>query len=163
MYTSQTRTLRFAGARDSFELEALVQEVFTRAFEPRTRLAYDGLRPYAGFLNGIARNVVLDRVRKDARHQEVATAPEVIDSVHAIEVELPADEQRGRDLVQTFLDSMCTDEDRALFALRYDQELSQVDAAAAAKLTRIKIRRWETKFRARLLRFLKRSDYVRDR
>ena len=41
-------------------------------------------------------------------------------------------------------------------------ELSQVDAAQAAGITRIQIRRWETKFRARLLRFLKRADYVRD-
>jgi RNA polymerase sigma factor (sigma-70 family) len=162
MYKSQTTTMRFAGARDAFELEALVQEVFTRAFEPRTRLAYDGLRPYGAFLNGIAKNIILDRLRKDARHGEVLTAPDELDRVTGAEPVVSADEQHGRGLVATFLASSCSDRDRALYALRYERDLSQTDAATEARLTRIQVRRWEADFRERLLRFLKRCDYVRD-
>lgn len=164
MYTSNAQSTRFAGVRDSFELESLVQEVFARAFEERARLAYDGIRPYAAFLNGIARNLVLDRLRKQARHGEVLAAPDVLDATAAadVEQETSEDERRGRELVLRFLDTECDARDRLLYAARFGRELSQVDAAAATGHTRIQVRRWETKFRERLLRFLKRADYVRD-
>jgi RNA polymerase sigma-70 factor (ECF subfamily) len=163
MYTTNDKPTRYAGARDAFELESFVQEVFARAFEPRARLAYDGTRPYGAFLNGIARNLVLDHLRRQARHGEVLTAPDVLDSTAA---EAPdraeaEDEKRARELVTTFL-ATCDERDRTLYELRYERELSQVDAARAAGLTRIRVRRWESKFRDRLLRFLKRADYVRD-
>jgi RNA polymerase sigma-70 factor (ECF subfamily) len=162
MYMSQTTTMRFAGARDSFELEALVQEVFARAFEPRVRVAYDGLRPYSAFLNGIAKNIILDRLRKDARHGEVLTAPDELDKASDAVPAVAADDREGSGLVATFLATTCSDRDRALYTMRYERDLSQEDAAAEARLTRIQVRRWETDFRARLLRFLKRCDYVRD-
>ena len=165
MYTTNDKPTRYAGVRDTFELESCVQEVFTRAFEERARLAYDGLRPYAAFLNGIARNLVLDGLRKQARHGEVLAAPDVLDATAAVEPthEATEDERRGRELVTRFLETECDDRDRTLYSLRYERELSQVDAAREAGITRIRVRRWETKFRARLLRFLKRADYVRDR
>jgi RNA polymerase sigma-70 factor (ECF subfamily) len=164
MYTTNDKPTRFAGVRDSFELESLVQEVFARAFEERARLAYDGLRPYGGFLRGIGRNLVLDRLRKQARHGEVLAAPEVLDATPHVgtEPEISEDERRGRELVMRFLETECDERDRTLYAARYERELSQVDAAQATGRTRIQVRRWETKFRERLLRFLKRADYVRD-
>ncbi len=164
MYTSNDKPIRFPGVRDSFELESFVQEVFARAFEDRTRLAYDGVRPYGAFLNGIAKNLVLDWLRKQARHGEVLATPEVLDAAGAAEPpawEGSEDERRGRALVAEFLETACDGRDRALYALRHERELSQDDAAREAGLTRIQVRRWETKFRARLLRFLKRADYVR--
>jgi RNA polymerase sigma-70 factor (ECF subfamily) len=164
MYTTNDKPVRFPGVRDSFELESLVQEVFTRAFEARARLAYDGVRPYGAFLNGIARNIVLDQLRKQARHGEILAAPDVLDTTTAGEPpewEVSEDERRGRALVAEFLETECDDRDRSLYALRHERELSQGDAARQAGLTRIQVRRWETKFRARLLRFLKRAGYVR--
>jgi RNA polymerase sigma factor (sigma-70 family) len=166
MYTSNDKPIRFPGVRDSYDLESFVQEVFARAFEARTRLAYDGVRPYGAFLNGIARNLVLDRLRKRARRGEILAAPDTLDAVGADEPpggELTEDDRRGRALVAEFLDTACDERDRTLYTLRYERELSQADAAHQAGLTRIQIRRWETKFRARLLRFLKRADYVRER
>lgn len=163
MYTTNDRPTRFSGVRDSFELESFVQEVFARAFEARARLAYDGVRPYGAFLNGIARNLVLDRLRKQARHHEILAAPEVIDTAvfEAPEPET-SEEKRGRELVARFLVDECDERDRTLYRLRHERGLSQVDSAQAAGLTRIQVRRWETKFRGRLLRFLKRADYVRE-
>lgn len=160
MYNVDASMARFGGVRDSFELESYVQEVFTRAFEPRTRMAYDGVRPYGAFLIGIARHVVLDHLRSTARHGEVITAPEVIDATAAPQP-ITDDERRGRDLIVAFLENECDERDRKLYELRYRGERTQHDAAAAAGLSRIQVRRWETKFRARLLRFLKRADYVR--
>lgn len=164
LYSSDDKPMRFAGIHSSYELESLVQEVFTRAFAPRARLAYDGLRPYEAFLIGIARNIVIDQLRRQARHGEVIEAPDVIDRTHAVPLEpseVSRDERHGSELVVAFLKTACDDRDRRLYALRYERELSQVDAAHEAGLTRIQVRRWETKFRERLLRFLKRADYVR--
>lgn len=164
MYTTNDTPTRFPGVRDSFELESFVQETFARAFDERARLAYDGLRPYGAFLNGIAKNLVLDRLRKQARRGEVLASPDVIaTAVDVSALEASEEDKRARELVTRFLDTDCDDRDRTLFRLRYERELSQADAATAAGLTRIQVRRWESKFRARLLRFLKRADYVRDR
>lgn len=164
MYTSNGNSTRFPGVNAPFDLESLVQEVFVRAFEPRARLAYDGVRPYGAFLVGIARNIVLDQLRRRARHGEVLEAPEQLDALAADEAATPDEEERrGRDLVFTFLESTCDDRDRRMYALRFSQELSQEDAAREAGLTRIQIRRWEVKFRKRLLQFLRRADYVRSK
>jgi RNA polymerase sigma factor (sigma-70 family) len=165
MYQSDGQPMRFRGFTSSFELESLVQEVFARAFAPRARLAYDGLRPYGAFLFGIARNVALDQLRRQARRGEVIAPADVVDQAAALDrdpAEISEDERRGRELVVAFLDTACDDRDRLLYGLRYERELSQVDAAREAQLTRIQVRRWESKFRARLLRFLKRAGYVRD-
>lgn len=165
MYSVDDTPTRYRGVSDSLELESYVQEVFARAFQPRARLNYDGIRPYRAFLLGVARNLVLDQLRRDARHGEVITAPDVIDAAVAaprVDSELSRDEQRGRELVSEFLSSACDARDRELYDLRYERDLSQVDAGASAGLTRIQVRRWETKFRARLLRFLKRAGYARE-
>jgi RNA polymerase sigma-70 factor (ECF subfamily) len=164
MYLTDGQPTRFAGMSSSFELEGVVQEVFARAFAPAARRTYDGVRPYGGFLIGIARNVMLDQLRRRARRGEVLTAPALLDEVGAATpAEEPEEERAGRVLVQAFLDQACEDRDRRLYDLRYRRELSQVDAAREAGLTRIQVRRWETRFRERLLRFLKRAGYLRDR
>jgi RNA polymerase sigma-70 factor, ECF subfamily len=150
----------FAGYHQPYELENAVQEVFTRAFAPQARLSYDGLRPYGAFLHGIARHVVLDRLRRLGTRRE---SIELVDTAGpAPEYEDSLDERRGHELVQGFLREACDQRDRTLFALRFEDDLSQLAAAGAAGLTRIQVRRWETKFRARLLRYLKRARYARE-
>lgn len=169
MYTSSGQPTSFPGIVAPFELEGAVQEVFARALTARARASYDGLRPYEGFLVGIARNVVLDRLRKQARRGERIEMPEVIEqrAVAAGATAAPPapeqslDERRGRDLVQAFLAAECKGRDLELYRLRYEDELSQVATAEAAGLTRIQIRRWEAGFRGRLLRYLKRQRYDR--
>ena len=49
------------------DIEAILQETFVRAFSPKARGAYDGLRPYSAFLLGVARNVLLDEYRRHRR------------------------------------------------------------------------------------------------
>ena len=175
MYSRSGEMQRFAGYHSPFELEAAVQEVFARAFTERARLAYDGIRAYTSFLYGIAKNVALDELRKRARSGEVIAPVETVESAAqdagAAAVAGPAgagaiaedlDTRRGQSLVEAFLADECRDRDRALFSLRYREELSQEQAAQRAGLTRIQLRRWETKFKKRLLRYLKRMDYVRE-
>lgn len=164
MYQRDGAPASFAGVRSPFELENVLQEVFARAFTEQARTSYDGLRPYLGFLCGIARNVILDQLRKSARRKEVIEAPESLERAAAPADHTPGeslDDRQAHVLVRQFLSDECDDRDRRLYELRFDRELSQQAAAEEAKLTRIQIRRWERKFKARLLRFLKRANYVR--
>ena len=56
--------VRGGAMRGTLEVENTVLETFARAFEPRTRESYDGVRPYGHFLLGIARNVLLEQTRQ---------------------------------------------------------------------------------------------------
>jgi RNA polymerase sigma factor (sigma-70 family) len=168
VYSSAGQPASFAGFSSPTELEGVVQEVFARAFAPRARLAYDGLRPYIGFLIGISRNVALDDLRRRARRGETLVAPEGIElaaaaddaAPEAREVAESLDRRRARELVASYLSEECDERDRRLYQLRFDEELPQTEAAERAGLTRIQVRRWETGFKARLLRYLKRADFV---
>lgn len=152
------------GLTQPFELETAVQEVFLRAFKERARLSYDGIRPYRDFLAGITKHVVLDELRKRQRRRtEPMTALDLervapVDPADSPEASLEV--KQAILTVERFLRDECDDKDRRLYALRYGEERSQSDAARAAGLTRIQVRRWETKFRDRMLRYLKRVKYV---
>lgn len=151
--------------RSPFEVENAVQETFSRAFEERTRLAFDGVRRYIDFLCGISKHVVLSDLRKRGRELpvgevELVAAASAEQRIAQPDVQESLEERQARELVQRFLAEDCDERDRRLYALRYQDDLAQEAAASAAELTRIQVRRWETKFRARLLRYLKRARYV---
>lgn len=48
----------FRGFFDPVDRDDAAQSIFLAAFEERARLSYDGLKPYAAFLRGIAHNIV---------------------------------------------------------------------------------------------------------
>src|SRR5262245_26231576 len=58
---------RVAAAATRADLADAIQEVFSRAFAPEARTAYDATRDYAPYLFVIARNVMITRHRKRAR------------------------------------------------------------------------------------------------
>lgn len=77
----------FGGFRGFFlpsDQDDAVQSVFAAAFEERTRLAYDGLQPYAAFLRGIAQNVcrrmLESRARFDRRPDVLPEPPEDVEA-----------------------------------------------------------------------------------
>lgn len=162
--TKSTNPTRFSLSQP-FELENAVQEIFTRAFSERARLAYDGLRPYRDFLFGIGKHVALDELRRRHRQAGTPSAEEVeLESIPDTDPDASPEESLGAKqaiaTVAAFLAEECDEKDRRLYLLRYGDDLSQEATADAAGLTRIQIRRWETKFRERLLRYLKRVKYV---
>jgi RNA polymerase sigma-70 factor (ECF subfamily) len=167
MYSTSGQSARHPGFASAFDLESAVQETFTRAFDPRARATYDGLRPYSGFLLGIARRVALDALRQSARRRERIEPPDAVSSYATIPVpgeDLAADvdQRRAEELVRAFLADTCSEQDLRLYRLRYEEDRSQEATASDLGLTRIQVRRWERKFRERLLRYLKRADYVRE-
>ncbi len=151
----------FQGA---LEVENTVLETFARAFEPRTRQAYDGVRPYQHFLVGIARNVLLEQ----ARQREVAVGLEPFEEVggeavsEGMESARILEDQEVEGLLSDFKDGLSTEE-RRLFELRFGEEgLAQEGAAERLGMTRIQVRRRELGLKTRLLEFLQSKGYLED-
>ncbi|MEM7157542.1 MAG: sigma-70 family RNA polymerase sigma factor [Myxococcota bacterium] len=162
-FQSAGRHHRFVGYRSAFELHDALHETFRRAFEPRARERYDGLRPYGPYLRAIARNVVLRGFRaREVQFPEVREDGEAADS--SIEIvdetrETPEQEvgrAQIRGVVQRFLDTLPKD-DRRLLELRFVEGKSQRDAADALGLGRQRVRGRETKLRQQMLRFLRKQ------
>jgi len=132
------------------EVPDLVQDVFTRAFEPGTRRRFDGLRQYGPYLGQITRNVVVDYLRKQSRQvaaerdmvlEEITLAP----GAESISPGEGAD-QRTMTLVRRYVAGLSPDLRRVHDAL-YVQGLSQRDAALVLGLGRQVVRSMEAKLR----------------
>jgi len=157
----------FAHLQGALEVENTVLETFARAFEPRTRLAYDGVRPYAQFLMGIARNVVLEQSR--SREVVAGLGPQDEGSVVNWElgaaagdgggVEQQLEDQEVEALLRSFKEALSPQE-RELFELRFTEGLAQESAAERVGLTRIQVRRREKGLKQRLLDFLQARGYL---
>lgn len=156
----------FERLRSELELENTVLEVFARAFEPRARGVYDGIRPFEHFLMGIARNVLLEEARNREhpsgggtdfdRQLESALGdeapPDAVQQLVDGELEaLLAQFRRGLDA-----------EEARIYELRFVDELAQEDAAQRLGLSRTQLRRRELALKKRLLEFLKARGYLRD-
>lgn len=145
--------------RDPDEQRVIVQEVFVRAFADRARNAYDGLRPYRPYLLTIAKNVMIDRAR--ARSTEAARTTEIdVDAIIsgdlaiAGEIEETIEQQELRAAAAAYVETL--DEGRRAFVrLRFDQDLSQADVAAALGVTRRRVRTLEGRVMTGLRKFLK--------
>jgi RNA polymerase sigma factor (sigma-70 family) len=156
----------FDRLRSELELENTVLEVFARAFEPRARGVYDGVRPFEHFLMGIARNVLLEEARNREHpsgingeleaHIETALSqtPEV-----GLEQQLVDRELEG--LLAQFRHAL-NEQDAVIYQLRFGEELAQEEAAERMGLSRIQLRRRELALKKRLLDFLKLHGYLRD-
>jgi RNA polymerase sigma factor (sigma-70 family) len=157
-----------SGERVNFgatELGDLVQEVFVRAFSPRSRLHYDGNRPYGPYLGQIARNTVSDHWRVIRRQVALDVTP-LLDalSLETDAIEKTPERWAEREtiaVVERYLASLEPDVRRVHEAL-YVQGLSQRDAATALGLGRQAIRGIEARLRAGLRRELRRTGQMPD-
>lgn len=159
----------FAHLQGALEVENTVLETFARAFEPRTRLAYDGVRPYAQFLMGIARNVVLEQ----SRSREVVAGLGPQDEGSTLDWESGAlsggqesleqqlEDQEVEALLRDFKQGL-SQEERELFELRFTEGLAQESAAERVGLTRIQVRRREKGLKQRLLEYLQSRGYLQN-
>lgn len=161
VFESGGQRRRFVGYGSGFELQDALHETFRRAFEPRARDAYDGIRPYGPYVKTIARNLVLRGFRDRERlFPSLDEAPPEVRDVTPIALEAaPSPERAVHDrqvaaLVADFLAGL-EPQDRALVELRFERGLSQRDAAEALGLGRQRIRTRERNLRRRLLAYLR--------
>lgn len=171
VFQSQGRALRFAGYREPFDLDNALAETFLRAFKESARLGYDGLHPFSGYLVGIARNLVLDELRR----REVAMS--------ALVRELPAtgDGPPGRalgeggegpgDAEEDFLKGELLrlyhrfvgeldEREGRFFRARFEEQATQVVAGGELGLSHMQARWLEKKLRQRFLKFMQRHGYL---
>lgn len=158
-FESGGRGHRFVGFGSGFELQDVLHETFRRAFEPRARAAYDGIRPYGAYVGTIARNLVL----RSFRAREVlfplldggGEQPTVVSPIdEGPSPEREVHDAEVRELVAGFLATLAPD-DRRLIELRFVEGLSQRDAAAALGLGRQRVRTREKQLRGKLLEYLR--------
>jgi RNA polymerase sigma factor (sigma-70 family) len=153
----------FAVLRSQIELENAVLEVFARAFEPRARLVYDGIRPYEHFLMGIARNYLLEMSRTREHASGLNPNVEELQAAleHGSDVHQEAEDREVETLLEEFRRDI-TEEERRIYALRFTDGLAQETAAEKLGMTRIQLRRREFALKKRLLGWLKERGYLRE-
>jgi RNA polymerase sigma-70 factor, ECF subfamily len=143
------------------DVEAVVHEVFLKAFSESARLSWDGLRPFGAWLNTMTRNLLIDRARKERRLQfrDPDDMPTVIDdgpdpSSHLDALEL-------RDVLTSFRTTLSA-EDASLFHTRFERQQSIAQTAALLQWSEIRVRKSDTALRARLLHALRAAGFFRD-
>ena len=65
----------FRGFRKPSDQDDMVQTIFLAAFEEQARLRYDGLKPYAAYLRGLAQNKIRQQLSKNTRFARTDGAP----------------------------------------------------------------------------------------
>lgn len=146
---------------DAHQEDDVVQDTFIRLFSPATRARYDGLRPFGALVRVVARSALLDHLRKRRREAlHVSDEMEDVDARVAADwtpgtplpdqAALSAQEQQG---ARTFLEAL-PEEDRDLLRLRFEQGLTQQQAAEKLGISRQNLRTLEEKLRRKIMDFL---------
>lgn len=122
----------------------VVQEVFAKAFSPAARLGYDGVRDFGPYLLMIARNVMIDELRR--RGATLPLSPEmfaVLPSHEAsVEDRAPWEDAEKLAVVERFISSLPPDLARA-HRHRYVEGLTQEATALAMGISRQNLRTLE--------------------
>ena len=141
----------------AIDVPDLVQEAFARAFEPDARRSFDGVREYGPYLRQIARNVVVDHLRRRQRRM-AREAEALVDERGAEERpnEPPAD-LKTMAIVGAYVAGLSPEMRRVHEAL-YVRELSQREAAAVLGLGRQTVRTMESRLRQGLRSALEASE-----
>jgi RNA polymerase sigma-70 factor (ECF subfamily) len=163
-FSAGDRNHRFAGYNSAFDMQDALHETFRKAFEPRAREAYDGIRPYGPYLRTIARNVVLTRLRARELLLPGVDLPDgplqgdaALSPAHA---EPPPSPERAmhqaqtRELVADFLSTLSA-QDRELVDCRFVRGHSQRDAARELRIGRQRLRTHERRIKRALLNYLR--------
>jgi RNA polymerase sigma factor (sigma-70 family) len=122
-FSAREKQYAFNGYKTAWQLESAVQDVFLKAFRNAARLAYDGQRPFKGYLFTIARNLVMDRFRKERPGRLDVRELHDIDDREMVWERPPSPEQIAgdrelREAVQRFVEALKTPA-RAFFEIRF--------------------------------------------
>lgn len=153
---------RVLGVATPAEQAELVQEVFVRAFAEKARASYDPRLPYRPYLLRIAKNLMIDRLRKSGREITVGISEDGVSEIDRLLDEnqpVPAyaeddvDGRRLTDATRSFL-TACPEDLRHFIELRFQEGLSQAEVALRLSVTRRFVRTAEERARAALANHL---------
>jgi len=146
------------------DLEAAHQDTFLRAFSERARHAYDGLRPFEGFLLAIARSAAVDVLRAAGKLSRSSIALDDVSELDSIAAEQASPEDAALEgevkaLVGRFLSGLSPIE-RRFADLRFVERLSQERAGAELGLSRQEVRTREVRIKQALVEFLEAEGWL---
>lgn len=144
------------------DVEVVVQDTFVRAFAPKARDAYDGLRPFGAWIATIARNLLIDRARAEKNHQRLVPLDDIELGGGADFAEEGLAAAELASVVDAVVNA-CDERERSFFRLRYVDGLPQREAAAQLGLSVITVRRLDAKLRGRLLEALREAGHLTHR
>lgn len=152
-------TVRVGNDLAEVDVEVVVQDTFVRAFAPRARDAYDGLRPFGAWIATIARNLLIDRARGARKDQRLVPLDDVdVDSGGLDAEEGVAGAELGavvERVVKTF-----TSTEQSFFRLRFVDGLPQREAAEQLGLSVITVRRMDARLRSKLFEALREAGHL---
>lgn len=177
-FKSEGRQLYFAGAYAEHDVEDVIHETFRRAFGPRARQAYDGVRPYKNYLFTIARNCVITELSRRQRQIPVGEAlmrDTPSDELSPLEAWVRSQRSTDSDDVATtdeqvenleiyalllgYLKSL-DDDEQQFFRVRFLGMASQEKTAQQLGWNRAKVRKLETRLRKGFLTHVRGSGYL---
>lgn len=165
-FQSGGQYLRFRGSTSTFQVEDWVHEVFVKAFSESGRSQYDGLRPYGPYLKMIARNLVLDELRRK-EHRLRAQVEEVPEPGKTTDFEVstpesPEEAARRQQLlrhVEEFVESL-PQRERAVYTSRFREGLEQKDVAQKIGISVSKVKTSEKRIREQFHSYLAEKGWV---
>ena len=174
-FVSRGRTCRYRGGNAGVDVDAIVQETFTRAFSSSTRTNYDGERPFKTYLLAIAKNLVLRELARHDRHASLDAMEDTTDLVlrkarHSGAASLLPEERSPEKVSADAELSTITrgyiagldDEERSFFNHRFAQGLTQEATAEAMDCTRARVKLLEKRLRESFLVALRARGYFVD-
>jgi RNA polymerase sigma factor (sigma-70 family) len=174
-FLSRGRTCRYRGGNAGVDVDAIVQETFTRAFAPSTRAHYDGERPFKNYVLSIAKNLVLRELQRHERHSSLEAMEDTADVVlrrarsGGGAAMLPDERNPEKatadgelaEITRAFIATL-DDEEREFFHQRFVQMLTQEGTAEAMGCTRARVKLLEKKLRTSFLEALRVRGYFVD-
>ena len=157
---------QFKGVTSIIDRQDLIQEVFIHAFREQGRAAYDASRPYRPYLLRVARNVVIDRLRRPTKELLTDDGPSALFDLEMLiernapvpDAEASLDWKRKSDATAAYYKSASAQEQRFI-ELRFVQGMSQDKVAESMGVTRRKVRSLEEKSLKGLKRALSKAGY----
>jgi RNA polymerase sigma-70 factor (ECF subfamily) len=162
-FTIPATGARVRGAPDAQTERDLVQEVFARAFAPRARDAYDGIRPYRPYLRRIAKNLLIDRARAADPTVSLDDDAAELDEPVASEPEAESAEWTEQRRATVAYIATLVPELQKLVKLRFEDELSQNEVAETLGISRRRVRTLEARIHSGLRKALRRAGLAEDR
>lgn len=174
-FVSRGRTCRYRGGNAGVDVDAVVQETFTRAFSSSTRSNYDGERPFKTYLLAIAKNLVLRELARHDRHSSLDAMEDTTDLVlrkarhgggNSLLPEDKSPEKISADaelstIIRSYIAEL-DDEERDFFNHRFASGLTQEATAEAMNCTRARVKLLEKRLRESFLVAMRDRGYFVD-
>lgn len=165
-FRSGDQVIAFRGTQSNFQIEDWLHEVFLRAFSDAARAQYDGIRPYSAYLKMIARNLVLDELRRKEHRlrAQVDTLPEPGEAVD-FEVQRPESPEEVTEKAQlrAHVDEYVAQlppRERHVYLGRFREGLDQKDVAKQVGISVSKVKTSEKRIREGFYAFLIEKGWV---